>query len=87
MYKRQEPYSSWGVKILGRSEGFRVDRSAKFDWPLYPEYHHRRTNSTRDTTKPAAERDARIYIFEKFDKKEADEKERRRRNDEDSDDN
>lgn len=82
-----EPYSSWGVKILGRSEGFRVDRSAKFDWPLYPEYHHRRTNSTRDTTKPAAERDARIYIFEKFDKKEADEKERRRRNDEDSDDN
>jgi len=33
---------------------------------MFPEYHHRRTNSTKDTTKPASERDARIYIFEEW---------------------
>ena len=31
---------------------------------MFPEYHHRRTTSMKDTTKPANERDARMYIFE-----------------------
>jgi Domain of unknown function (DUF2431). len=64
-----EPYNSWNIKILGRGENFRVERSGKLDWSLFPEYHHRRTNGVRDTTKPAAERDARIYVFQKFETK------------------
>lgn len=68
-----EPYHSWGIKILGKSEGYKVERSGRFDWSMFPEYHHRRTNSTRDTTKPAAERDARIYIFEEWIKKDEEE--------------
>ncbi|KAG7664095.1 uncharacterized protein J8A68_002349 [[Candida] subhashii] len=65
-----EPYNSWGVKILGRSEGYKVEKSGRFDWKMFPEYHHRRTNSMQDTSKPAAERDARMYVFEKFEKVE-----------------
>lgn len=65
-----EPYNSWNIKILGRSEDYKVERSGKFSWQMFPGYHHRRTNSVRDTTKPAVERDARIYIFEPFAKKE-----------------
>lgn len=66
-----EPYNSWSVKILARSINYKVERSGKFDWTAFPEYHHKRTTSgVRDTTKPAAERDARIYIFEEFVKKE-----------------
>ncbi|KAK6465713.1 hypothetical protein DFJ63DRAFT_28469 [Scheffersomyces coipomensis] len=61
-----EPYNSWNIKILARSHDYKVERSGKFDWTMFPQYHHRRTNSTRDTTKPAPERDARIYVFEKF---------------------
>lgn len=61
-----EPYASWNIKILGRSEGFRVERSGKFDWLSFPGYHHKRTNGIRDTTKPAAEREARVYVFDKF---------------------
>lgn len=61
-----EPYTSWNIKILGRSEDFKVERSGKFNWGMFPDYHHRRTNSTRDTTKPASERDARSYVFEPF---------------------
>lgn len=64
-----EPYNSWNIKILARGENFRVERSGKFEWTLFPEYHHRRTNGVRDTTKPAAERDARIYVFQKFETK------------------
>ncbi|EMG46018.1 hypothetical protein G210_3751 [Candida maltosa Xu316] len=66
-----EPYQSWGIKIIGRNNGYRVERSGKFDWSMFPEYHHRRTNSTKDTTKPAAERDARIYIFDEWVKQES----------------
>jgi len=80
-----EPYNSWNIKILGRSENYKVERSGKFGWQLFPDYHHRRTNSVRDTTKPAAERDARIYIFEQFTKKEEDEKKKKAANS-DSDD-
>lgn len=58
-----EPYISWGIKALARQINFKVERSGRFDWDSFPGYHHRRTNSTRDTTKPAAQRDARIYIF------------------------
>ncbi|KAI3406244.2 hypothetical protein KGF56_001086 [Candida oxycetoniae] len=60
-----EPYNSWGIKILAKSQGYKVMKSGRFDWSMFPEYHHKRTNSTRDTTKPAAERDARLYVFEK----------------------
>ncbi|CUM51381.1 uncharacterized protein AC631_02245 [Debaryomyces fabryi] len=80
-----EPYNSWNIKILGRSENYKVERSGKFSWQMFPDYHHRRTNSVRDTTKPAAERDARIYIFEQFTKKEEDDK-KKRAADSDSDD-
>lgn len=60
-----EPYISWGVKALSRSVGYRVERSGAFEWSHFPGYHHRRTNSMKDTTKPASERDARIYLFDK----------------------
>lgn len=62
-----EPYDSWNIKGLAKSLGFKVVRSSLFDWKLFPEYHHKRTNSTSDTTKPAHERNARIYIFTKDD--------------------
>lgn len=61
-----EPYDSWMIKSLAKDNGFCVQRSGKFQWNLFPSYHHRRTNSEQDTTKPAKERDARVYIFEKF---------------------
>lgn len=60
-----EPYISWGVKALARTQGLQVERSGSFDWSFYQGYHHKRTNGVRDTTKPAAERDARIYVFAK----------------------
>lgn len=66
-----EPYNSWGVKILGRSTGLRVERSGRFEWLMFPSYHHRRTNSTRDTTKPAEERAARIYVFSELGQQKA----------------
>lgn len=65
-----EPYNSWKIKMLARSEGYKVERSGKFDWLMFPEYHHKRTNGIRDTTKPAHERDARIYIFDPYVKAE-----------------
>ncbi|ODV79229.1 uncharacterized protein CANTADRAFT_6387 [Suhomyces tanzawaensis NRRL Y-17324] len=77
-----EPYNSWNIKILGRGVGYRVQRSGKFDWGMFPEYHHRRTNSTRDTTKPASERDARVYVFEKLEPRE---KGKKKDTDDDSD--
>jgi len=50
---------------LGKTNGgWKVARSSKFQWENYPEYHHKRTNSEMDTTKPAAERAARVYVFE-----------------------
>lgn len=61
-----EPYDSWLIKSLAKDNGLCVRRSHKFKWEQYPEYHHRRTNSEQETTKPAEERDARIYIFGKF---------------------
>lgn len=61
-----EPYISWGVKALARNVGYRVERSGAFDWATFKGYQHRRTTSMRDTTKPAAERDARIYVFEEW---------------------
>lgn len=65
-----EPYVSWGIKALARSLDLRVERSGEFDWLAFEGYHHRRTNSTQDTTKPAAERLARMYVFDKFQKTE-----------------
>lgn len=63
-----EPYDSWMIKSLSKDCNLCVQRSHKFQWNLYPQYHHRRTNSEQDTTKPAEERDARIYIFHKFER-------------------
>lgn len=60
-----EPYVFWGIKAIARSEDWKVQRSGRFDWDLFPEYHHRRTNSMKDTTKEASVRDARIYVFER----------------------
>lgn len=80
-----EPYHSWGIKILGKSQGWKVERSGKFDWSMFPEYHHRRTTSMKDTTKPASERDARMYIFEKFTKQDAAKRSKNGNGDDDSD--
>lgn len=63
-----EPYDSWMIKSLAKDNGLCVQRSHKFEWKNYPQYHHKRTNSEQETTKPAEERDARIYIFEKFER-------------------
>ena len=60
-----EPYNSWGIKIIGKEQGYKVMKLGKFDWSMFPQYHHKRTNGIRDTTKPASERDARLYVFEK----------------------
>lgn len=81
-----EPYHSWGIKILGKSQGWKVERSGKFDWSMFPEYHHRRTTSMKDTTKPANERDARMYIFEKFTKQDTAKQRKRGNGDSDDDD-
>ncbi|CAR25041.1 25S rRNA (uracil2634-N3)-methyltransferase [Lachancea thermotolerans CBS 6340] len=64
-----EPYDSWQIKILAKTSGWKVERSNKFQWENYPEYSHKRTNSEQETTKPAAEREARTFIFELYDKK------------------
>ncbi|KAL3233398.1 hypothetical protein RNJ44_03438 [Nakaseomyces bracarensis] len=63
-----EPYDSWSVKILAKNNGLQIERSNKFQWENFKSYNHKRTNSEQDTTKPAKERDARIYIFKKFEK-------------------
>lgn len=83
-----EPYISWGVKALARSENLRVERSGAFDWLAFEGYHHKRTNGIRDTTKPAAERAARIYVFDKSLTKEELEKLnlKKQKGDDDSDD-
>lgn len=63
-----EPYDSWMIKSLAKDNGLHVKRSNRFQWELYPTYNHKRTNSEQDTTKPAREREARIYIFQKFER-------------------
>ncbi|AGO11565.1 AaceriADL221Cp [[Ashbya] aceris (nom. inval.)] len=64
-----EPYDSWQPKVLAKENGLRLERSNKFQWDTFPGYRHRRTNNEQDTTKPAAEREARIFIFEENDNK------------------
>lgn len=81
-----EPYISWGVKALARSEDFRVERSGAFNWSAFEGYHHKRTNGIRDTTKPAAERDARIYVFDKALTKVERENQTKKKKSNDSDD-
>jgi 25S rRNA (uracil2634-N3)-methyltransferase len=63
-----EPYDSWNIKMLSKSLGLSVARSSAFDWDSFPDYHHRRTNSEKTTTKEASERKARLYVFEKYKK-------------------
>ena len=70
-----EPYDSWQIKLLAKKNGLVVDRSCKFYWSNYPEYHHKRTNSEQSTTKPAEEREARTYIFKQFIRKNTKSKE------------
>ncbi|AET38809.1 25S rRNA (uracil2634-N3)-methyltransferase Ecym_3318 [Eremothecium cymbalariae DBVPG len=64
-----EPYESWKIKLLAKNNNFRLERSNKFEWSTYQGYNHKRTRSEQDTTVPAAQRDARIFIFEKSYKK------------------
>ena len=64
-----EPYDSWQIKALAKENGLMLDTSNKFNWENYPQYHHKRTNSEQNTTKPAHEREARTYIFKKFERK------------------
>lgn len=75
-----EPYDSWQIKALAKENALMLDKSSKFAWENYPQYHHKRTNSEQNTTKPAHEREARTYIFKKFERK------RNNRQQEDSDD-
>ncbi|AQZ10380.1 YIL096C [Zygosaccharomyces parabailii] len=60
-----EPYDSWRIKTLAKGNGLQLERSNRFQWEIYPSYHHRRTNSEQETTKPAKEREARMYVFKK----------------------
>lgn len=78
-----EPYDSWQIKILAKKNNLILDKSCKFEWSNYPEYHHKRTNSEQDTTKPALERDARTYIFREFEKRKS--KKDKKKNDDESD--
>lgn len=69
-----EPYISWGVKALAKSASLTVNRSGKLEWEAFPCFFFQAEDGIRDTTKPAAERDARIYVFDmrtslSFDKK------------------
>lgn len=59
-----EPYDSWGVKKIAKNFGYQVERSGNFNWEAFKGYHHRRTNGTlKDTSTPAVQRKARIYVF------------------------
>ncbi|ODV95464.1 hypothetical protein PACTADRAFT_23834, partial [Pachysolen tannophilus NRRL Y-2460] len=63
-----EPYDSWQIKKIAKNFNYKVTRSGVFKWELFPGYHHRRTNgTTKDTTKPADKRNARMYVFHQID--------------------
>ncbi|CAH2353674.1 25S rRNA (uridine(2634)-N(3))-methyltransferase [[Candida] railenensis] len=81
-----EPYRSWTIKSIARSEGLRLEKSGLLDWKMLPEYHHRRTNGVRDTTKPAPEREARMYVFEDFNREAQLENKRKKKSNDGSDD-
>lgn len=81
-----EPYDSWQVKKLIReSIGYKVQRSGRFDWEFFKDYHHRRTGGMGKTNKEASEREARIYKFEKYFEPRNDKNDRKRKRDNDSD--
>lgn len=65
-----EPYDSWNIKSLSKTLGLKVERSGKFQWGAFEGYEHKRTNSEQNTTKVASERNAKIYVFEKFKKQQ-----------------
>ncbi|CCD23391.1 25S rRNA (uracil2634-N3)-methyltransferase NDAI_0B03570 [Naumovozyma dairenensis CBS 421] len=81
-----EPYDSWQIKMLAKKNALHVERSNKFQWENFPGYHHRRTNSEQTTTKPAEERNARIFIFKKFEKAKHSKSKRNRNIDDDDSD-
>lgn len=81
-----EPYESWRIKTLAKENGLQLQRSNRFQWEIFPGYHHKRTNSEQDTTRPAEAREARIYIFEKFGTVRKTRKPVRGSDDEDNDD-
>lgn len=61
------PYSLWDLRRLARENGFSVRRSGSFEWDIFPGYTHRLTGGRGDTTKQASSRNAKIYVFERFD--------------------
>lgn len=59
-----EPYDSWCLKRLGRTQGLQLRYSTRFAWDLYEGYHHQLTNKANaSTSKPQARRPARSYVF------------------------
>ncbi|CCE62486.1 hypothetical protein TPHA_0C03340 [Tetrapisispora phaffii CBS 4417] len=80
-----EPYDLWEVRALAKQTGFQVEKSNKFQWENYPEYHHKRTNSEQDTTKPAQEREARTYVFKIFENSKKNKRSQKNNDDDDKD--
>lgn len=58
-----EPYNSWNIKKLAKSQGLETLRSGKFEWEAYPGYSHRLTAKEGNTSKPQKQRAARTYAF------------------------
>lgn len=58
-----EPYASWDVKPLARSQGWKLERSGRFAWAKFPGYAHRLTAKDGRTNKQQHERSARTFLF------------------------
>jgi 25S rRNA (uracil2634-N3)-methyltransferase len=66
-----EPYFSWNVKALAKSEDLITVRSGPFSWDAYPGYRHSLTAKEGHTSKEQSARSARIYVFGAKDKVDA----------------
>lgn len=92
-----EPYTLWNIRDLARHCGLQVIESFKFDWSVYPGYHHARTigdvvsgkdrNSEREEKGSwrGEERDARCYIIAPKDEVDSQNKSKKRRRGVDND--
>lgn len=59
-----EPYDSWDVRKIAKTNGFKAERSGKFCWDLFPGYKHRRTNGgLKETSTPSMNKSSRLYLF------------------------
>lgn len=58
-----EPYASWDIKPLARCKGWKLERSGRFAWELFPAYSHKLTAKEGRTNKQQKERKARTYLF------------------------